>query len=221
MKKVCLMLVLTLALMCMQGVIAGADAGDYTAGINSYANSTSDGARTVLIYKGGIADEITPDNIYYIAQNDSDYGFSNLEMMMKRDDLTEGDYTFVTDKDGKIANFTISKIQTVVLGYDVLKDLGAVKNKDGTYSAAFGISTKTVLKDDAKLSMIFGDNLYTTDLFGENSIIEWKFGPIVYRDTQGEQRTMFAVQIDGINPENVTVDENGNATPKFSLYLKN
>lgn len=219
MKKVCFALILSLAMMCMYSAVAVAQTGQYNAGVNSYTNSVSDGAKTVLIYKGGVNDPVTAENIYYINQDDSELGFSKLEMMMKRN-APDGEYTLATDRGGKIATFNISKAQAAIVGYEQMKCLGA-SMKGETYSVAFGISTKSLLTDNSQLSMLIDDKLYTTDLYGEGSIVKWIFGPIFTTDAQGEQRSVFAVQIDGVGKDHVTVDaETESVTPNFGLYLK-
>lgn len=221
MKKISLMLILILAMTCVGSSLAVADTGHYTAGVNSYSNDSSHGARTVLIYKGGSEDAINASNIYYIDQTYSEYGFSDLEMMMKRD-VPAGFYTLVTDKGGRVATFEISKAQARVAGNEEMKYLGAKKNQDGeTYCVAFGISTKSSLTNESKLSMLLDDKFYTGNLFGDNSIVEWQFGPISYKDTQGAERAMFAIQFNGVSAEYVSEDGNGNVTPNFKLYLEN
>ena len=204
----------------MYSSIAFAENGQYTAGVNSYTNILSDGAKTVLIYKGGKDDPVTAENIYYINQDDSEYGFSKLEMMMKRD-APAGVYTFLTDKDGASTTFEISNAQANVSGGEEIKCLGTLsKNADSTYSAAFGINTEYTLTEDAKISMLIGDKLYTISLFDSDSIIKWICSPLSF-DLQGEQRTTFALMIDGISNDYVSTDSNETATPKFKLYLKN
>jgi len=219
MKKVCFVLILSMAIMCMYSVMAIAQTDGYAAGVSSYTNSMSDGARTVLIFKGEQNENINGDDIYYIDQDDSGYGFSNLEMMMKRN-APAGVYTVVTDKDGKIATFEISKAQTMVEGNEEMKCLGVSQNqKDLTYSAAYVISTNSLLTENSKISMILGENLYTIDLLGQKSIVKWMFGPVTTTNAQGEKQTTFAIQINGIS-EDAIKDENGNVTP-FKLYFEN
>lgn len=219
MKKFCFALILSLTMICMHSAIAVAQEGQYTAGVNSYTNSISDGANTVMIYQGVKGDPVTADNIYYINQDDSGSGFSKLVMMMKRN-APAGTYTLITDRSNEGVTFEISKAQAAVVGNEEMKCLG-VSEKGETYSVAFGISTKSLLTKDSQLSMLLGENLYTTDLDGENSIVKWVFGPIFTTDAQGVQRSVFAIQIDGVGEEYVTTDvETGNLTPNFSLYLK-
>ncbi len=218
MKRVYFALILSLAMICMNSVFAIAETGNYTAGRNSYTDSITDGAQTVIIYKGGQNDAITADNIYYMNQAVSESGFSNLEMMMKLD-APAGEYTLVTGTDGKMTTFTISQAQSVIVGSEELDFLG-VGEKDSTYSVAYVANTKSSLTEDSKIHMLYGEKLYTTNLYGEHSIINWIFDPVFYTDVQGEQRSIFAIQINGVSGDYVSVGEDGSVTPKFKLYLE-
>jgi len=184
----------------------------YTPGRNLYTNSDVNGARTVFIYKGTAESEMTSENIYYINQCDEAEGFSDLKMAMKLD-APAGVYTVATDK-GK-TTFEISDAQAFVSGAAEVEFLGAQKKSETSYSAAFGLQTETLLTNASTLTMVIGDKAYTTDLIGENSIINWGAGYIYNEGTS----PMFAIQIDGIGSEYITETE-GSLTPNFNLYVK-
>jgi len=221
MKKVCLALILSLATMCMCTSISAAEdtTGHYSAGVNSYTNNATSEAKTVMIYKIEDSNVITPNNIYYINQDDSENGFSNLEMMMKRD-APAGKYALVTNNGGKVATFEISKAAKMVMGNKEMKCLNVIK-KGNSYCAAFGISTNSTFTNEAKISMIIGDNLYTIDLTEDNSIIQWLIGPSSDTNEPITGKAIFAIQINGIGEDYVSDDGNGNITPKFNLYFGN
>ena len=223
MRKICLALILSLATMCVCSVVAGAEetSGHYKAGVNSYSNDATSGAQTVMIYKVTENGSISAENIYYINQNDNDTGFSNLEMLMKRD-APEGDYALVTNK-GKVATFTITKSEAAIVGSREMKCLNVIQ-KEGSYCAAYGISTNSMLTENAKLSMIVDgkdDKLYSINLNESNSIIQWLIGPVSSTQENITGKAIFAIQINGISNDYVTEDENGNITPKFNLYFQN
>ncbi len=93
--------------------------------------------------------------------------------------------------------------------------LRAQLKNDGTYSAAFALRAEELLTNASTLTMVIGDKAYATDLYGENSIINWADG---YVYTEGEN-LMFAITIDGIGEEYITEQE-GVLTPNFKLYVK-
>ena len=202
---------LILALMCIFGATVNAEDG-YTPGINSYANSITDGVKTVFIYKGSEQSDITDENIYYVEQANDLEGFSNLQMLMKLD-APAGEYTMVVEG-GNQTTFSISEAQAFVSGAGELEFLGAEKQSDGSYSVAYGFKASLVLSDVSSLTMVMGDKAYSTKLFGADSIINW--GNLnVYPDENGN--IMFAIQIDGVDAEYIT-EETG--TPDFALYVK-
>ena len=63
--------------------------------------------------------------------------------------------------------------------------------------------------------MIEGDNAYTTDLCGENSIINWDKGYVYNEDGN----LMLAIQIDNIGSEYMT-NKDETMIPNFKLYVK-
>ena len=212
MKK--LYLVLTVILMSVFGMTINGEAG-YNPSLNSYTNSITEGAKTVFIYKGSEQSDITKENVYYVDQTNFTEGFSNLEMMMKIG-APAGEYTVVVEG-GATKKFTISKAEAFVSGATEPEFLGAEQKSDGSYSVAYGFKASLVLSDVSSLTMVMGDAAYSTDLFGENSIINW--GKLnVYPDENGN--IMFAIQIDGVDVDYITTDEAGNITPEFSLYVK-
>ena len=211
-------LALTLALICILGVTVNAEEGNYAPGENSYTNSITEGAKTVLIYKGSNVGDVTGENIYYIDQTNDTEGFANLEMLMKRD-APAGEYTVVVDG-GNTAKFTISDAQAFVSGATKVKFLGAQLQSDSSYSVAYGIDVKNSYSATSKLTMIIGEKAYTMDMFGDASIIEWVNGMTYTENEQGEKELMFAIQIDGVGEEYITKDESGNVMPGFDLYFK-
>ena len=216
MKKIYLTLILALMSVC--GVTAYAEEGGYTPGVNSYTNSITEGAKSVIIYRGADNSEITSKTIYYIGQTNDVEGFSNLEMMMKLD-APAGEYTVVVSGGNK-TTFTISDAEAFVSGATKMKFLGAQKQNDLSYSVAFGFGVKSSYSSTSKLTMIIGDKAYTTDLFGDSSIIDWIVGLTYTENEQGKKELMFATQIDGVSDEYITVDESGDITPNFTLYFK-
>lgn len=209
-NKICLAMIL--ALMFMFSISVNAE-GSYAPGTNSYTNSISEGAKTVIIYKGTAESDITGENIYYINQCDNEGGFTSLEMMMKAD-APAGTYTVLTNG-GNSATFTISPAQAVEASATEMEFLGAELTDDDSYSAAFGFNAAALLTDASKISMVIDDKAYTTDLFGENSIINWG---AAFAYTEGEA-LMFAIQIEGIGAEYMT-GEGEDLAPNFKLYFK-
>jgi len=210
MKRIYLTMIL--ALMFMFSISVNAE-GSYAPVNNSYTNSMSDGAKTVIIYKGTAESDITGENIYYINQCDNEGGFTSLEMMMKAD-APAGTYTVLTNG-GNSATFTISPAQAVEASATEMESLGGVLTDDDSYSAAFGFNASALLTDASQISMVIGDMAYTTDLFGESSIINWG-AAFAYTE---EETLKFAIQIDGIGSEYMT-GEGENLTPNFKLYFK-
>lgn len=207
MKKIYLALIS--ALMFILSISVNAEVG-YTPGENSYANGITTGAQTVIIYKG-TADG-TMGDIYYIDQCDDVDGFSNLKMLMKLD-APAGEYTVATNK-GK-TTFEISKAEAFVSGAEELEFLGAQKRGD-SYSVAFGFEAQlSHVTASATLTMIMGDGAYTTDLCGENSIINWEAGHVY---NEGE-KLMLAIQMDNVGEEYMT-EKDGEKVPNFQLYIK-
>jgi len=210
MKKICLVLAIMLTL----GISVNAEEG-YTPGVNSYTNSMTNGVKTVIIYKGSDSNAVSSEDIYYIEQTDEVGGFSNLEMLLKRD-APAGEYTMAVEG-GATAKFTISDAHAYVSGGTEVEFLDAQLQSDSTdYSVAFGIRT-SVLFENASLTMVIGDKSYTTDLIGENSIIEWR-NTEVYTDEDG--KAMFAVQINNVPAGNISTNEDGTVIPNFKLYTK-
>lgn len=208
MKKIYLALILVF--MFIFSVSVNAEEG-YAPGINSYTDSITDGASTVVIYRG-TADINGAADIYYIDQCDDANGFSNLKMLMKLN-APAGVYTVATNK-GK-TTFEISKAQAFVSGAEEMEFLGAQKRGD-TYSVAFGFEAQlSHVTASAALTMIMGDGAYTTDLCGENSIINWEAG---YVYNEGE-KLMLAIQIDNVGEEDMT-EKDGEKVPNFQLYVK-
>ena len=212
MKKIYLSLIL--ALIFILGISVNAEEG-YTPGANTYTDSMTDSAKTVIIYKGTAESDITSESLYYIDQCDEAEGFSNLEMLMKLD-APAGEYTVVVEG-GATKKFTISKAEAFVSGATEPEFLGAEQKSDGSYSVAYGFKASLVLSDVSSLTMVMGDKAYSTDLFGKDSIIAWN-NLEVYTDENGN--IMFAIQIDGVDADYITTDEAGNITPEFSLYVK-
>ena len=210
MKKIYLAMIL--ALMFMLSISVNAAEG-YTPGVNSYTNSISDGAKTVIIYKGTAESDITSENIYYINQCDNAEGFANLEMMMKAD-VPAGTYTVLVNG-GSTATFEISDAQAFVSGAKEVDFLGAQLKGENSYSAAFGFNASTLVSDTSEITMVIGDKAYTTAMYGENSIINWGAG---FAYTDGED-LKFAIQLDNIGAGYIT-DAEGVLTPNFKLYIK-
>ena len=209
MKKIYLSLIL--ALIFILGISVNAEEG-YTPGANTYTDSMTDSAKTVIIYKGTAESDITSESLYYIDQCDEAEGFSNLEMLMKLD-APAGEYTVVVEG-GATKKFTISKAEAFVSGATEPEFLGAEQKSDGSYSVAYGFKASLVLSDVSSLTMVMGDKAYSTKLFGADSIINW--GNLnVYPDENGN--IMFAIQIDGVDAKHIT-EETG--TPDFELYIK-
>lgn len=210
MKKIYLALIL--ALMFVLSISVTAEEG-YTPGINSYTNnSMTDGAKTVIIYRGTDGIDGAMEDIYYIDQCDDAEGFSNLKMLMKLD-APAGVYTVATNL-GK-ATFEISKAEAFVSGATEAEFLGAEKQGD-SYSVAFGFKADlSLINAFATLTMVMGEDAYTTDLCGENSIINWGAG-YTY-DQNGS--LMLAIQIDNVGSEYMT-DKEGTMIPNFDLYIK-
>ena len=100
-----------------------------------------------------------------------------------------------------------------------MKFLASEKKSDGSYSAAFGLDINSLYSTNSKLYMVIGNKVYATEMFGDDSIIDWDFGLTTTENEQGEQEIMFAIWIDGIGEDYVT-DESGNITPEFELYYK-
>jgi len=208
-NKICLAMIL--ALMFMLSISVNAEAG-YAPDVNSYTNSLSDGAKTVIIYKGTAESEITSENIYYINQCDNAEGFSNLEMMMKAD-APVGEYTLLTNG-GNTTTFEITVADVYVSGSTEVEFLGA-QLKNGSYSAAFGLKAELLLSDASKLTMVMGDKAYTTDIYGAGSIISWGTDPVATEDGQ----LTLAIQMDNIGEEYMT-EVDGKMVPEFKLYFK-
>ena len=101
-------------------------------------------------------------------------------------------------------------------GEEELEFLGADKKGENSYSAAFGLKPSVLLSDVSSLTMIIGDKMYKTDLFGENSIIDWNNSEIY---TEGG-KLMLAILIDGVDAQYVKTDESGNIAPDFMLYVE-
>ena len=202
---------LVLAFMLIFSISVNAEDG-YTPERNLYTNSDTNGAQTVIIYKGTSESDIIPENIYYLDQCNEAEGFSNLKMGLKMD-ASAGVYTVATDT-GK-TTFEISNAQAAISGAEKIEFLGAQKMGEASYSAAFGLKAETLLSNASALIMVMGDKAYKTDLMGENSIIRWENG---YTYTEGEN-LMFAIQIDGIGSEYIT-ETDGTLNTNFNLYVK-
>jgi len=152
------------------------------------------------------------EDIYYIDQCDDVEGFSNLKMLMKLD-APAGEYTVATNN-GE-TTFVISQAEAFVSGAEEMKFLGAEKRGD-SYSVAFGFEAQlSHITASASLTMIEGDNAYTTDLCGENSIINWDKGYVYNEDGN----LMLAIQIDNIGSEYMT-NKDETMIPNFKLYVK-
>jgi len=216
MKKKKNYLMLILALMCIFSVTVNAEGGGYNPGANSYTNSITEGAKTVIIYKGEDFSTITGDDIYYIDQSNEENGFSNLEMLMRLD-APAGTYT-VAVEGGNKTTFEISDAQSAVSGANKMTFLGVQQQSDSSYSVAFGFGVKSFYNTASKLSMIIGDKAYSTDMFGETSIIDWGSLGVQYtQNEQGENEFMFAIQVDGVGADYINTES---LTPKFELYFK-
>ena len=124
MKKIYLALVL--ALMFVLSISANAGAG-YAPSTNSYTSSITDGAKTVVIYKGTAESDLKTENIYYIDQCADAAGFSNLNMLMKLG-APAGTYTVATNEG--TTTFEISKAEAFVSGSTKMEFLGAEKQDD-------------------------------------------------------------------------------------------
>ena len=211
MKKTYLALIL--ALMFIFSISVSAEAG-YAPGINSYADSSvTDGAKTVVIYKGTVESDLKTENIYYIDQCADAAGFSNLNMLMKLG-APAGTYTVATDNG--TTTFEISEAEAFVSGAIGMEFLGAEKQDDSSYSVAFGFEASlSLINQSASLTMVMGENAYTTDLCGENSIINWGKG---YVYNEGE-KLMLAIQMDNVD-ENYMTEVGGEKVPNFQLYIK-
>jgi len=190
--------------------IVNAESG-YVPGKNIYVGS--DGAKSVIIYKGTDTTNVTSEDIYYVDQSKSAEGFSNLEMAMKLD-APAGVYTVVVNGGNKTI-FTISEAEASVSGASEVAFLGAQKKSESSYSAAFGIIITDLRANVSTLTLLMNDKAYITDLFGENSIINWKSGTAHIEDGC----FMIAIQIDGIGTDYFT-EENGTVVPNFKLYVK-
>jgi len=211
MKKISL--ALTMALMCTLCSTVNAEESGYVPGVNSFTNSITNGAKTVMIYKGTESSDITSENIYYIGQSNDAEGFSNLEMLMKLD-APAGEYTVLVNG-GNSIKFAISDAEAFVSGGTKIDFLGTQMRGENSYSVAFGVNAKNLYNDTPQVTMIIGDKAFTTDLNGNNSIINWGTAVQI-----AENEVMFALQIDGVGKEYINTDESGECTPGFDLYVK-
>jgi len=126
--------------------------------------------------------------------------------------------TLTTEK-GELENI-LSDAEIIEMFSTKMQVLATEKKSDGSYSVAFGLNINSLYSTTSKLYMVIGDKVYATDVFGENSIIDWDFGLTTTENEQGEQEVMFAIRIDGIGEDYVNTDESGNITPDFKLYYK-
>ena len=213
MKKVYQALIFSLLFMLSIGI--NAEAG-YVAGENSYTDSDINGAHTVVIYRG--TDSMIPENIFYANQSAGAGGFSDLKMLMKLN-APAGEYTVKMNSGISTTSktFEISDAQAYVSGGKAVEFLDVESTGEGVYSVAFGLSPAVLFSGVSKLVMVIdNDNkAYSTDLVGEDSIINWKSGTIHLQDGY----FMFAIQIDNVDAEYIT-NNGGTYTPKFSLFVK-
>ena len=215
MKK--LLLVSSLAIMCVLGVSAAAE-GVYTAGESSYADSVVNGTNTVVIFKGSSISDLKDENIYYVDQSDVDGGFTNFEALL-RANTPAGDYIVATNGNDQAAKFTVTEGQARISGLESMNFLDAQKqsNDENYYSVGFTLISKDGFATDSKLVMYYDDKTYETDMFGDNSIITWGENGIKMPNIEGYTRC--AIQLDYVDPEYMTVTETA-ATPNFTMYFE-
>ena len=150
----------------------------------------------------------------------------NIATLSCGDKMSNGKYAVVAVSEQyemvKGIEFTVtaSVVDDIISDATEMKLLAAEKKIDGSYSVAFGLDIKSLYTAASQLIMVIDDKAYATDMFGDDSIIDWDFGLTSTENEQGEEEIMFAIWIDGVGEDYVTTDESGNITPDFKLYYK-